>query len=235
MFLGMTNQFGRFSPNLATLSQPLRELLVKDNAWTWGTKHQTAFDQIKTELSGSTVLALYSPNRETCVSADALSFGLGAVISQKQENGEWRPIAFQSRSMTAMEIRYSQIEKEVLAVTWACERFAHYLIGLTFCLETDHKPLVPLLSTKPLDQLPPRVVRFRLRLMRFKFFISHVPGKQLITAHTLSRTPTLNATVADLTLQAEVGVFLATIIDALPATDKRLAEFGEAQEDDSIC
>ena len=230
----MTNQFGRFSPNLATLSQPLRELLVKDNAWTWGTKHQTAFDQIKTELSGSTVLALYSPNRETCVSADASSFGLGAVISQKQENGEWRLIAFQSRSMTAMEIRYSQIEEEALAVTWACERFAHYLIGLT-CLETDHKPLVPLLSTKPLYQLPPRVVRFRLRLMRFKFFISHVPGKQLITADTLSRAPTSNATVADLTLQTEVRVFLATIIDALPATYKRLAELGEAQEDDSIC
>ena len=53
------------------------------------------------------------------------------------------------------------------------------LIGLHFQIETDHKPLVPLLSAKPLDQLPIRVQRFRLRMMRFDYVITHVPGKNL--------------------------------------------------------
>ena len=62
--------------------------------------------------------------------------------------GEWRPVAFASRSMSETECRYAQIEKEALAVTWACEKILRYLLGLKFVIETDHKPLVPLLSTK---------------------------------------------------------------------------------------
>ena len=56
-------------------------------------------------------------------------------------------------------------------------------------METDHKPLVPLFSTKLIDELPVRIQRFRMRLLRFDFTISHVPGKSLMTADTLSRTP----------------------------------------------
>ena len=67
--------------------------------------------------------------------------------------------------MSETEKKYAQIKKEALAVTWACERFQNYLLGLHFHIETDHKPFVPLLSTKPLDQLPIRVQRFRLRIM----------------------------------------------------------------------
>ena len=161
-FLGLANQLGRFSPNLASLSQPLRDLLVKRNSWCWIESHQTAFDIIKAELSSQPVLALYSPNYETVVSADASSYGLGAVLTQRQpDTGLFRPVVYLSRSLTDTERRYSQIEKEALATTWACERLSNYLIGLPFTVETDHKPLVPLLCTKALDELPPRVLRFR--------------------------------------------------------------------------
>ncbi|KAI3360622.1 hypothetical protein L3Q82_002488 [Scortum barcoo] len=101
----------------------------------------------------------------------------------------WKPIMFISRGLSEAEKHYAQIEKEALAVTWACGRSTPYLQGLKFKLETDHKPLVPLLSTKALDELPPRVLRFRLRLMKFTFDIVHVPGKCLITADTFSRAP----------------------------------------------
>ena len=74
-------------------------------------------------------------------------------------------------------------------MTWACERFQDYLIGTQFRVETDHKPLVLLLSSKALDAVPVRVQRFRLRLMRFRYSISHVPGRELNTADTLSRAP----------------------------------------------
>ena len=95
-------------------------------------------------------------------------------------------MAFASRSLTSTEKRYAQIEKEALAATWACERFSSCLLGKRFTLETDHKPLVPLLGTKKLDALPPRVLRFRLRLTRFDYDVKHVPGKLLTTADTPS-------------------------------------------------
>ena len=127
---------------------------------------------MKEELCSTRILACYHPERETVLSSDASSFGLGAVLRQKQENGDWRPVAFVSRSLTPTEQRYAQIEKEALGITWACERLQNYLLGHSFHVETDHKPLVPLLSTKNLEELPLRVQRFRMRLMRFDFTIS---------------------------------------------------------------
>ena len=112
---------------------------------------------------------------------------MGAVLRQVQPDDSVKPVAYVSRALTPTEQRYAQIEKEALATTWACERFQDYLIGTTFTIETDHKPLVPLLSSKPLDTVPITVQRFRLRLMRFHSKIIHVPGKELNTADTLSR------------------------------------------------
>ena len=114
---GMANQLGHFTPNLGELSQQLRKLLHKKRTWCWGSAQQEALDSIKKELRCPSVLALYDPNNEICVSADTSSFGLGAVICQKQTNQQWHPIAYQSRSMTPTEQGYVQIEKEALAVT----------------------------------------------------------------------------------------------------------------------
>ena len=123
-FLGMANQLGRFSPRLASLTHPLRKLLSTGSAWVWGPPQQQAFQDCKKELSSPTVLAPYNINFDTRIPADASSFGLGAFIRQRQPSGDWRPIAYQSRAMIPTEERYSQIEKEALAVTWACERFS---------------------------------------------------------------------------------------------------------------
>ena len=171
-FLGMVNQLSKFSPNLAETTQPLRELLVKDNAWVWGEPQQKAFERVKKALIASPVLALFDPNLETVLSADASCFGLGAVLLQRQSTGELQPVAYISRAMTPTERRYAQIEKEALAFTWVCERLSDYLVGMEFHIQTDHKPLVPLFSTKDLEELPLRVQRFRMRMMRFKFTIS---------------------------------------------------------------
>ena len=91
--------------------------------------------------------------------------------------------------MSETETRYAQIEKGVLAITWACEKFTTYILGKHTSIESDHKPLVPLLGSKYLDSLPPRMLRFRLRLMRFSYSIQYVPGKLLYTTDTLSRAP----------------------------------------------
>ena len=231
-FLDMINQQNKFSPHLADQTKPLRDLLSKKNQWQWGQAQQQAFDRLKKELS-SEVLALYNVEYETILSADASSYGLGAVLRQRQPDDTLRPIAYVSRALTETEQRYAQIEKEALAVTWACERFQGYLIGTQFKVETDHKPLVPLLSSKALDSVPVRVQRFRLRLMRFDFTVTHVPGAELHTADTLSRAPVSEPSENKLT--CETSKFVQAIIENLPASEDRLRAIKEQQEQDNDC
>ena len=184
-FMGLVNQLGKFSPKIAEYSQAIRELLRSDRTWTWGPAQEKSFILVKEELVKPTVLAHYNPQAETKVSADASSFGLGAVLMQK-EGEHWRPVAYASRSLSDTERNYAQIEKEALATTWACEKFATYILGRSFTIESDHKPLIPLLNEKHLDALPPRILRFRLRLEKFDYVALHVPGKLLYTADALS-------------------------------------------------
>ena len=165
-FLGMVNQLNKFSPHLSDHMKPLHELLSSRNLWRWDDAQEKAFREVKAALISGETLCAFNPTLETIVLADASSFGVGAVLRQRQpEDKTLHPVAYISRVMSETEKNYAQIEKEALAITWACERFQNYLLGLRFQIETDHKPLVPLLSTKPLDQLPIRVQRFRLRMM----------------------------------------------------------------------
>ena len=89
--------------------------------------------------------------------------------------------------MSPTEQRYAQIKKEALGITWAGERFADYLFGLRFHIETYHKPLVSLLGNKNLEDLPARIQRYRMRMMHFTYTYSHLPGKDLCTADALLR------------------------------------------------
>ena len=191
---------------------------------------------LKVELSSAPVLVFYDPSKKTILSADAFSHGLEAVLLQEQEDGERKPIAYASRSMTSTEQRYAQIEKEALATTWACEKFNDYILGKDILIETDHKPLVPLLGTKLLDQLPPRIQRFKMRLMKYSFHIHHVPGKELVTADTISRAPIRKPpTEIDKRLTEDWSLYVANIFKNLPASERKLEEIRLHQQDDGIC
>ena len=138
-------------------------------------------------------------------------------------------MAYASRSMNETEQRYAQIEKEALAITWSCSKFSDYILGREFLIETDHKPLVPLLNTKHLDALPPRILRFCLRLAKFNYSVFHIPGKLLYAADTLSRAP-LPETEEE---QLNVESFVESIIQfTLPASKQRLDVYKQAQLDD---
>ena len=230
----MANQLRKFSHRLAEISQPLRELLSTKRSWVWGPDQERAFAEVKAELTQPTVLTFYDPQANTKISADASSFGLGAVLLQLNQDA-WRPVAYASRSMSETERRYAQIEKEALAVTWACEKFSDYILGRSFHIESDHKPLIPILSTKQLDKLPPRVLRFRLRLARFNYTIEHVPGKLLYTADALSRAPTADADVNALQSEEEVEVFMDAVVSTLPASAQQLQMYCKSQAEDSEC
>ena len=137
--------------------------------------------------------------------------------------------------MTSTEQRYGQIEKEPLALTWACERLADYLMGLQFHIETDHKLLVPVLDTKHLEDLPIRVQRFKMRLMRFSFTVSYVPGKHLITADALSRAPLYDFPHTKEDLHTTVDKYVCAVLSTFPATDNRIKEIQKSQTEDEVC
>jgi hypothetical protein len=153
-FMGMVNQLGKFVPDLAVTTEPMRQLLRKDTQWCWGESQQRSFQNVKDLLTSTSILAHYDPKRPTIVAADASATGIGAVLIQIQDDGNRRPVSYASRSLTDAEGRYAVIEK-----------FAEYVTGLHFLLETDHKPLVPLLSSTELAKMPLRIQRFRLRTL----------------------------------------------------------------------
>ena len=203
--MGMLNYLTKFVPNMSSKLYPLSELLKGDKSWYWGSQQTQAFIDIKEELKNLPSLVFYDSSKELMVSADASSFGLGGVLLQRCQ-GEFRPVAFCSRQLSKSEKRYAQIEKEALASVWACEKFNKYLIGLpSFQLITDHKPLVPLMTTKNLDECPIRCQRLLMRLMRFNPIVKHVPGKDLLIADALSRNPLMVPTDQEIIKCDEVG------------------------------
>ena len=135
----MTNQLSKFISNLADKTKPLRDLLHKDRHWIWDHSQQEAFDLVKESLLSTPALALYDPNATNVASADASSYGLGAVLLQEQRYGDIKPVVYISPSLSPIEERYAQIEKEALAFTWACEHFSDFPIRIEFCIQTDHQ------------------------------------------------------------------------------------------------
>ena len=195
------------------------------------TDNDKAFSDIKQYLTNSPVLKLYDPALETKVSADSSSYGLGAVLAQKHD-GKWAPVAYSSRSLTPTERRYAQIEKEALASTWACERFSDYILGKDITLETDHKPLVSLFDRKDIDQLPARIQRMRMRLMRFAFTTVHVPGKNLNSADTLSRAPRKECTND---FEKEIDSYVNHVVSNIPINNAKMEHIKLHQQEDEVC
>ena len=231
-FLGMTNQLAKFVPSLATITAPLRSLLGKNSSWLWGEPQETAFNQIKQLLTSTEILAHCDPAKDTIIAADASNDGVGTVLLQKQEDVSRRPVCFISRSLSDAEKHYAVIEKEALAVIWASERLGEYILGIYYTIETDHKPLVPLLNTKDIAKMPPRIQRFRLRLMRYNYNVKHVEGKTQTTADALSRAPVSEPDKAAINLLTDVSVHAEKCIETLPASSRKIQEIKEVQHSD---
>ena len=139
---------------------------------------------MKSSLGNAQTLAYFDRNaRETKLVTVASPVGLGAVLTQVQQ-GQERVVAYASRSLTDVERRYSQGEREVLGLVWGCERFYVYLYGVDFTLLTDNKPLEVIYSTSSRNSA--RIERWVLRLQPYRFRVQYVPGKQNI-ADSLSR------------------------------------------------
>ncbi|XP_044760910.1 uncharacterized protein K02A2.6-like [Coccinella septempunctata] len=183
-FLGLVTYLGKFIPDLGTTTEFLRQLMKHEAKFTWTEAHQTSFNRLKNALAKLPTLSYFDPNLRTRLVADASPVALGAVLLQFDEQQCPHVISFASKSLSDTERRYSQTEKESLALVWGVERFYFYLSGLDFELVTDHKPLEVIF--KPTSKPPARIERWLLRLQSFKFKIIYQSGKSNI-ADSVSR------------------------------------------------
>ena len=149
-WLGMVNYYRKWIPYMLTVLQPLNELLTKKTKWQWNERCKNSFRKICELLSSSEVLGVahYDPSFDVELAVDASPYGLGYVISHKYENGDERPIAYSSSTLTSAERNYSQIEREALSIIFGVTRFHQYLYGRKFTLVTDNKPLSLMLVPK---------------------------------------------------------------------------------------
>ena len=104
--------------HLSDVTKPLRDLTQKDIAWTWDHAQQQAFNDLKKAVTNTPVLRYYTLQEEVTLQSDASQTGLGAALLQKGQ-----PVAYASHALTSAEIQYAQIEKELLAIIFACEHF----------------------------------------------------------------------------------------------------------------
>jgi hypothetical protein len=196
-FLGLVNYLARFSPAIADVAKPLRDLTKKsglDTTWIWQPEHSLAVNTLKS-LFDSAVLQYFNPCEEVFVEADASLVGLGGCLLQRDtsiacpaddEYYNLRPVAFASKSLTECEQRYSNIERELLAVVYSLERFHCYTYAQKVHVLTDHKPLEAIFK-KDLQSAPPRLQRLIYRSERYDFTVEYRKGIKQLISDILSR------------------------------------------------
>ncbi|KAL9971554.1 hypothetical protein ACROYT_G017729, partial [Oculina patagonica] len=224
-FLGMINYLNRFSPILAQVSEPVRQLMKKDVPFLWQPEHQRSFQNLKQAITEVPVLAYYDPEKENLIQSDASLKGLGCVLMQ-----EGKPVCYASRSLTETESRYSNIERKLLAACWSLEKLNHYVFGKKVVIETDHKPLESIWK-KSISSASPRLQRLLLKMSKYNVEIRYIQEKNNVIADALSRISHMEPPVAD----NEVPVVeMDTISRTLPASPAKLDEIRECTDQDVV-
>ena len=153
-----------------------RAMLKQDAFFHWNELANSSFQKIRDLIAktASQPLRYYDRTKPVTVQVDASQRGLGACLVQ-----EGQPIAFASKSLTDTEIRYANIERELLAIVFGCQRFNMYVLGRQFTVEIDHKPL-EMIHQKSLGSTSPRLQRMLLQLQRYDLTIRYKPGKDMM-------------------------------------------------------
>ena len=201
-FLGMVIFYHRFIPHCAHTLAPLHDLAnasrTRNAPLAWCDVSLSAFNDIKSSLADATLLVHPDTNAPTSVAVDASSLALGAVLQQYQ-NGQWCPLAFFSRKLSAPERNYSTFGRELLAIYSAVKHFRYFLEGRVFTVYTDHKPLCYSLATSS-SRHSPREIRHLAFISEFTTDIQHISGVDNPVADALSRVDALTVPEQDLNL-----------------------------------
>ena len=195
-FLGLAGYYRRFILNFGSIARPLTAKTHKDvskKPFTWTEIDQAAFETLRTCLTTSPILAYPNFDLEFLLFTDACDYGIGAVLSQIQEEKEV-VIAYFSRQLKSPELKYATVEKEALAVVEAIKNFRHYLLDKPFTVISDHRPLQWLEDQKDNNG---RLGRWAIRLSSTNYKIKYRPGRIHQNADCLSRLKIANVQLAD--------------------------------------
>jgi hypothetical protein len=186
VFTGLTNFYRRFIKDYSNKCVPLTNLLKKDVPFEWTPTVNSAFQDLISAITSDPILQHFNPDLPCTIECDASDFAIGAVCSQRNANGDLRPIAFYSRKLLPAEINYQIYDKELLAIIAAFKHWRHYLEFSTSptIVLTDHKNLEYFTSTRTLSR---RQVRWSEILADFNFVIQYRTGKSNAAADALSR------------------------------------------------
>ena len=203
-FLGLIQFYASFAPQLADIACPLYTALkggpASKDVLEWTKEMAKAFKAVKDELCSSRVLVPFDPAKPLLLATDASPYGVSAVLSHKYDDGSERPIAYYSRTLTDCEKKYTQIDKEALAIKCGMEKFFYYLFGRRFTLITDSRPLVSIFS--PSKALPPlsatRMQNYSMYLTSFNYDIVYRNTANHGNADALSRLPRKSEELAEL-------------------------------------
>ena len=219
-FLGLINYYGKFIPTLASLLHPLNSLLQANCRWQWTPKCEKSFQEVKEQIAFTKVLTHFDPSLPIALAADASAYGVLAVISDIYPYGVERPIAFASRSLTASECNYAQLEKEALSLIFGVKKFHRYLYGCQFTLVTDHKPLTTILGPKKgIPSLAAaRLQRWAILLSAYNYDIRYKCTTDHANADGLSRLPLPCTQPSDDTQGPDT--FIIGQVQALPVTSR---------------
>ena len=223
-FLGLAQYLAKFLPNLADKTKPLRDLLLKTTEWSWDAPQQESFQAVKQAATCTPILRFYSLQEEVTLQCDASKDGLGAALLQ---NGQ--PVVYASRSMTSVEQRYTQIEKELLAIVFGCEKFHVYVFGHDkISVQSDHKPLETIFK-KQLSEVPARLQRMMLHLQKYSLDVPYHRGKEMYLADALSR-----ATVFESPTKTERELEDVVQVHSLAVSPDQLERLKEATRNDYV-
>ncbi|UYV76145.1 hypothetical protein LAZ67_13002839 [Cordylochernes scorpioides] len=223
-FLGMVTYLAKFLPNLSDKTANMRLLLRKNEPWVWNDLRDRDYRDLKLQLTSAPCLRHFYPKLDIEISTDASSNGLGAVLQQQGV-----PITYSSTALSAAQKKYSQIEKELLAVYFGCKRNHLYLYGRKFTAFTDHKPLLTIMK-KPMVDLSPRLLRLVLQLQHYDFDLKYIPGKKLYTADALSRDYIAN----DLFTTPEIEIYQYNQVLMVTYSNNRHQDLVEATNNDPV-
>lgn len=187
--MGFANYFRRFIPQFSGIAEPLHRLQHKDAAYDWTDACETAFRKIVELLQNPAMMVIPGPSDKLVIECDASGTALGAALYIESTTGrrsDRQPVAFASRTLTDVERRYSNTDREGLAVVWSVQTFERYVFKQDFVVETDHSALLPLFKR---GDLKGRFARWVYALQDYDIRLVHVPGKSQIVADALSRVP----------------------------------------------
>ena len=185
-FLGFGNFYRKFIGHIADLAHPLNDLTRKTKQFKWTPKCQDAFDALKTKFTKSPVLLMPDHTNPFTVESDASKYATGAVLRQKDANGDWHPCGYISHSFTTTERHYEIYDRELLGIIRALETWRHYLLRSEHptIILSDHKNLTYFRTAHKLNR---RQARWSLFLSEFDLKLVHVPGLQMVQSDALSR------------------------------------------------